>query len=225
MGDVVNFRLPSGDLAVMEHGEIIGRLPSADLQLDDPHISEAHAMLSQRSQGLTLLALRGTLFLGGGASPQQEIVLKRGQRIRLTDDIVLSVEGVVRDSGAPAGETTVRSAIEPLRVVCRQDTVEISRPDLLVPLVIRGRQAAVLQLLVQFSEPVRWYRVARVVWPRPSAQRVDDHKALVRRRWDTTLRRLRAALKSGGIRRELLDTSGGLVSLVRWHADEVIVEE
>lgn len=47
------------------HGEFIGRSGAAALTIDDPRISEAHAMVSLRGRGLEVLALRGKLRVRG----------------------------------------------------------------------------------------------------------------------------------------------------------------
>ena len=47
-----------GDRHVLGVGDLIGRLPSAALVVDDPRVSEAHAIVSLRRAALHLLALR-----------------------------------------------------------------------------------------------------------------------------------------------------------------------
>lgn len=73
-------------------GDIIGRTWSAALRLDDPQISEAHALVSLRGSALKLLALRGRFSLDGVQSvPLSELELAVGQRIRLAPDLALEV--------------------------------------------------------------------------------------------------------------------------------------
>jgi len=74
------------------HGDLIGRLEGAALPLDDPRISEAHAMVSLRGGRLQLLALRGRLLVRRAAA--SEVILKPGVRITLVEGIVLTVEAV-----------------------------------------------------------------------------------------------------------------------------------
>ncbi len=76
-------------------GSIIGRMAGAALHIDDPRVSEAHAMVSLRGKGLQLLALRGSL--GDGSRWLREVNLrppKAGQAeqvVQLTEDIQLRV--------------------------------------------------------------------------------------------------------------------------------------
>lgn len=84
------------------HGDIIGRLWSARLQLASPDISEAHALVSLRGGELHLLALRGLFALKG--KPTQELVLTPGQRIHLSREIALTVVDVVLPETALAIE-------------------------------------------------------------------------------------------------------------------------
>ncbi len=87
-----DLRGPSGHICRVFPGGILGRLVTADFQVSDPKISEAHALLSLRDGVLKLLALRGQISLGAGAVA--EIVLAVGQQIFLTDTLSLRVERV-----------------------------------------------------------------------------------------------------------------------------------
>lgn len=89
----VSFRLPSGALAELLPGDIIGRSDRAALCLSEPYISEAHAMVSLRSGELKLLALRGRFSVDG--KPASQITLRAGQRIVLASRAPLVVEEVV----------------------------------------------------------------------------------------------------------------------------------
>ncbi len=90
-------------------GDLVGRLRTAALRIDHPHISEAHAYLSLRDAQLKLLSLRGGLALGGRLVREvtlaagQEITLARGQVLRVgrvtTPDVAL---GLVVDGGEAA---------------------------------------------------------------------------------------------------------------------------
>lgn len=70
----------------------MGRLWSAALQIDDPRVSEGHAMLSLRGGDLWLLALRRRLAVGGQSVA--EVRLEAGQRIGLAQGLELVVEAV-----------------------------------------------------------------------------------------------------------------------------------
>ncbi len=86
------FRLPDGRACALGVGEIIGRMASASLQIDDPRVSEAHAMLSVRGGELWLLALRRRVALG--EQSLSELRLEPGQRVALAQGLALEVLSV-----------------------------------------------------------------------------------------------------------------------------------
>lgn len=93
MRSYVRLRLPDGGLCELGHGDLIGRLWTAALCLDDARVSEAHAMVSLRGQELCLLALRRRFAVDGQIRSQIE--LEPGMRIELAEGLVLEVEEVV----------------------------------------------------------------------------------------------------------------------------------
>jgi len=84
---------PDGARHHLGHGDLIGRLWTAALTLDDARVSEAHAMVSLRGDTLKLLGLRGRFAVQG--KPVAEVELARGMRIALAKGIELLVEDVV----------------------------------------------------------------------------------------------------------------------------------
>ncbi len=64
---------PSGQLVELEPGDLIGRTHRSALRLDDPRVSEAHALVSLRGGALKLLALRGILVVGRRPVPEVEL--------------------------------------------------------------------------------------------------------------------------------------------------------
>jgi hypothetical protein len=88
----VTLRLPSGELHTLFHGDLIGRLWSAALRLDDARISEAHAMVSNRGREMKLLALRGRFMVEGVTLT--EVELRAGMQIMLAPGIELEVAAV-----------------------------------------------------------------------------------------------------------------------------------
>ncbi len=84
--------LPSGETADLCPGDLIGRLWSAALRLDDERISEVHAMVSLRGGQLKLLALRGMLAADGRRTA--DVVLRPGQEVALSDEMGLAGEAV-----------------------------------------------------------------------------------------------------------------------------------
>lgn len=89
----VVLRLEDGRTTELRPGAIIGRLPGAGLRLNDPRVSEAHALLSLRGRELRLLALRGLISAGRGPAPS--IALRPGMRVLLAPDLGLEVLDVV----------------------------------------------------------------------------------------------------------------------------------
>lgn len=88
----VRLRDPEGHEHELIPGDIVGRLWSAALQLDDGRVSEAHAMVSLREGQLQLVPLRGALAVGG--QPLGQVVLKPNLRVQLAQDVVLEVLSV-----------------------------------------------------------------------------------------------------------------------------------
>ena len=89
----VTFVAPDGARHTVHPGGIVGRLARASLRLDDPRVSEAHALVSLRGKALVLLALRGALGLRG--KWLGEIELRQGQKILLAEGLALEVAGLV----------------------------------------------------------------------------------------------------------------------------------
>lgn len=80
-------------LHMLGAGEQIGRSELAALCLDDPRISEAHAMVSLRGKGLKLLALRGRFRVG--AEEHREITLESGLDVELAPGLFVTCVEVI----------------------------------------------------------------------------------------------------------------------------------
>jgi hypothetical protein len=88
----VCLRGPDGARHELVHGDLIGRLASAAMVLDDARISEAHAMVSLREGELRMIALRGGLAVDGRA--HSEVSLRAGLVLVLARGVELEVERV-----------------------------------------------------------------------------------------------------------------------------------
>lgn len=88
----VVFRLPDGRLVDLEHGAMIGRVRTAALVLNDPRISEAHALVSLRGGAFVLLSLRRMFAVDG--RPCSEAALRPGLRVTFADGLALVVETI-----------------------------------------------------------------------------------------------------------------------------------
>ena len=89
----VRIRDPRGRCFDLCPGDLVGRGWRCELRLDDPRVSEAHAMVSLRGSHMKMLALRGPL--GVRRTPTREATLLPGTVVRLARDLALTVEDVV----------------------------------------------------------------------------------------------------------------------------------
>lgn len=85
-------RLPDRSLVALGHGDFIGRVWTAALILDDPRVSEGHAMVSLRGGELWILALRRRVAVDGRSVGEAR--LEAGQTIELADRLSFYVERV-----------------------------------------------------------------------------------------------------------------------------------
>lgn len=96
--------LPDGQRRELASGDIIGRMPTAALVLDDARISEAHAMVTLRAGELRLLPLRGRCAVDG----------------ELVQDAVLEADMIIEP--APGLELLVEQVVLPAEVLALQGT-------------------------------------------------------------------------------------------------------
>jgi hypothetical protein len=92
MPALVELRLPDGSTTTLGPGAVIGRAFTAELQLHDARISEAHAQVSLRGGELVLIALRGRVRVGGREVPR--VTLSVGQSLELAVGVALQVVDV-----------------------------------------------------------------------------------------------------------------------------------
>lgn len=85
----VDFLVNGAAVVALAPGALIGRTAAAALRLDDPAISEAHALVSLRGSALRLLSLRGRFVVDG--QRMTEVLLARGLAIELAPAITLEV--------------------------------------------------------------------------------------------------------------------------------------
>ena len=129
------FRLPNGSTCELGHGDLIGRLPSAALHLDDARISEAHALVSLRGQDLKLLALRGRFAVD--QKPVSEVVLRPGLSILIARDLELVVETV----SLPKVVLGIRGEGMPQQVLAGTCSITMTPRPTLVPRYTGSAQA------------------------------------------------------------------------------------
>ena len=121
---LVRVRTSTRESFVLVPGDLIGRAASAALQINDPHISEAHALVSLRGSELVLLRLRGPLVVG--QEPCDQVALQAGLEIQLSEDHALRVLdvqlpdallGLSFDGAAPTPLVSDQHAIKDGRLV------------------------------------------------------------------------------------------------------------
>lgn len=88
----VRLRGPDGRSVVLFPGDTIGRSVRAALSINDPRVSEAHALVSLRCGSLNLLALRRRIAVDG--SPCTEVELRPGLVVGLAQGLGLVVEAL-----------------------------------------------------------------------------------------------------------------------------------
>jgi len=116
--------------------------------------------------------------------------------------------------GAGLSPTRVTGGIDPpLHIITAYATAQIQVGDA-PPVSFSGVHARILSELAALGGPAGWEVVAREVWPD------EDDAWVLRKRWDVNLGRLRARLRDGGIRTDLVRAAGtGQVELVLRHND------
>jgi hypothetical protein len=157
----VRLQLPGGRQATVAPGGIIGRLKTAACRLEDPAVSEAHALVSLRGRELRLLKLRGALTIDG--HPEDDVALAPGQRIVLTDESALTVLEV----HLPLEVLALRLPDQPPRELCAPSYwLTLSPTPDLIPAYVEGAAARVWSTAEDWriqldGEPSRRVRVGQ----------------------------------------------------------------
>lgn len=228
------FRLPDGRLVEAGPDAIVGRSPVAAVRLEDARLSTVHAELSNRPEGLKLIARGGRIRVLGRAV--REALLVPGLAIDLAPGLTVVVESVERDAEEVVPPTAGRE-----HLVLRQcaDEVRIHRGlDGDPVVVLAGVSARIVDLLLEAGDTgARWGELAEAVWPDEGALRrrlresgrvgdddwteVDERR--LRNRWDQAIRLLRRSIEPvrGGT---LLDLEGGMLRLRLGPGDGVVRE-
>jgi hypothetical protein len=136
MDSYVTFAAP-GRRVRLHHGDLIGRLPSAALVVNDPRVSEAHAMVSRRRGAMCLLALRRQVLVDGVQVGQA--TLAPGQVVTLAPGLDLRVEEV----GAPSHGLALNAPGLGQRLLAPVSSVLVGPPPTVVARFVPGAAAVV----------------------------------------------------------------------------------
>jgi hypothetical protein len=131
----VRLRLSDGAAVTLSPGDIVGRMPTAALVLDDPRVSEGHALVSLRGAELQLLALRGMFALNG--QPRAKVVLAPGQRLSFAQGLDLLVESV----RLPDELAAIEGEGLPRQVLSGSTSIHLGPPPRVMPGATRDAHA------------------------------------------------------------------------------------
>jgi len=137
-------------------------------------------------------------------------------------DVPLTVEGRTLTGVLTSLDTTDQQTTRatgrlhtPLNIVTHYDTVHLHRKGC-PTLTLSGNAARIISELIEVGAPVDWNSVALAIWREP----VEPY--LLRQRWDRSLAKLRAKLRTAGVRLDLLRSDGtGNIELVLLPGDTV----
>lgn len=125
-----------------------------------------------------------------------------------------AVEVPLSDAGTNA--TRVTGGVDPpLSIITSYETAQIQVGEA-PPVILAGIHAKILSELAALRGPASWEVVAREIWPE------EADVWVLRRRWDVSLGRLRARLRQGNVRGDLIRAVGtGQVELVLRQSDRL----
>lgn len=131
----VTLRLRDRSVVHLGPGDLIGRVSSAALMLDDPSVSEAHALISLRRGELYMLALRRMVAVRG--KPMSEVRLVEGLEIEISETVRVTVVEIV----TPARILAVRAATMGTRPLGQVASVLVGPPPRLVNRLVPNADA------------------------------------------------------------------------------------
>lgn len=219
------WRLPDGRLAKLTHEGIVGRARSAQLVIDDGRVSSAHAELSAREGGWTLIARGGRLFVHG--RPVARVVVREGLEVELAPGLVIAAVRV--PSCGPAVPDT--DGRRPRRWVIGPRGVVVFGPELPeAGLAVAGLGGLLLGACLRSGMAgAPWERVAAEVWPEDGALRAageswtEPDERRFRNRFDQHLRLLRRQIAHIPSPPDI-EVSGGNVRVLLCEAEQIELE-
>ena len=148
MGARVTFNDSAGFAWELSPGDMLGRAATAALRLNDPRVSEAHALVSLRGSSLRLLALRGRFAVRGQVVTEIELI--PGLDVELAADLTLRVARVKLPEEVLALELPSGERLVPPKVAS-----VVEEPHGLS--VVSGAQPAALAI-IWLDEQAVWVR-------------------------------------------------------------------
>lgn len=140
--------------------------------------------------------------------------LEAGDRVDLGSVHLEAHSIMLQDAGACATELDARTC-RSLHIITHHDTVTIERSDGEL-MHLSGISARILSELAEMDGPASWDVVAGEVWDE------SYERAILRRKWDVAVARLRKRLRDGGIPPEIVVADGtGNFELVVSSSDRV----
>ena len=223
---------------VLEAGQVISLVEGLELRVEE--VSLPASIFAIEGEGLPRVAVTGVCSLLTRPRPELVPRLVPDAPVHIWGDgegWCLSMNGVSRpikpgDSwdvdgrrfaavalsldGAGRTATHLEGVVShALRIVAKFDTVHI-HPERSEPLALSGMAARTISEIVSFDGPVPWEVLARELWPD------EDDVHLLRHKLDVTLSRVRARLREGGVRPDLVRSDGfGNVELFLHTGDQV----
>lgn len=199
--EVVEVVLPSAVLGLEGDGlprQILGGISSLRASGPRPELSpgfsaDADALLFNDGPHWTLRL--------AGQAPADDRELVAGDTFELANKKTFRVVLVDLDAASHRATLVTGAFDPPLHLVVRYDTVHIHRvgePSL----ALDGLLARIVSELATIRLPIAWEALAKDVWADE-----DDILAL-RRRWDTSIARLRRKLRESRIRADLVRADG-----------------
>lgn len=206
--DVVAVDLPERVLAVDLPGQtrelcapVYSLVVEPSVDLVPAYVVGAPARIWSTAEGWSIDVGRGSEGLRPG-------------RVWTVGDVTLRAHEVTLGD---VGVAATLAGAEPLTLVVRTTTVHIQRSRR-PPLPIDGLPGRVLSELALMAAPAPWMAVATEIWG-------AHDPGWLRTNWDRTMRRVRARLREGGVREDLVRPDGrGNVELYLHPGDHVVDE-
>jgi len=186
-------------------------LSADDQVLREGFDPEALAVLWSGPGGLKLRIQKGSRL--PAATAEADLTLLAGDQVRVGPHVVRVLHVSLHDTRSSVTDGIGQCSA--LSLTLHYDTVHISI-EAQRPVILDGIAARIVSELAILRTPIGWRSLAETLW----SGIVDA--ATLRKRWDQALTRLRAKLREGNVRSDLVRANhGGLVELALGPEDHV----